>query len=404
MTHPVRSNLLLLLALTLVASGCTASLTSDHNVVNVQFPDAQDLDNDTRLIAEGTSLCPDTLTDVATNATVTACYVIEADNAWQTAGACYTAATPGPAVLSLTAQACTVNDAAFTAADDTLTVEVVGETEIDARLQWLEEVANDPSLTLTTPVPTDTVPADGAPIHVATGATMLLAPELRRASDDAIVGWTAVGASAQVAGDGVQVSPAADDESDIQIVVAAGADATVTWTLASGATWPLADVVADDGPYTLDQVYAAVLEDTDGYSAPLGARAVIRNAAGDVVFGSDVTWTSDLLHLAPGVENSMPSSDYVGISDDCRDPNTLSGEQHASLTATMPDGATSRIDIVWTPAPGDGTAWTAPPQCLDDTGNGTGEPDCGCASTTGGSIGALALVAVLASARRRRTF
>ncbi len=391
-----------LLMLLLLTSGCTAALTSDNNLVRVEFPGAQDLRDETRLVAAGTPLCPDTITDVATGVTVTACYSVEPDSAWQIADACYTALTAGPAVLGLTAQACTVNDAAYTAVSDTLTVEVVPEDAVHAGLVWLEEVANDPSITLVSPVPTDTVPADGAPIHVAAGATMLLAPELRRTSDNVVVGWTASGAAGSADGSGVSASPSQNDDSDIQIVVAAGADATVSWTLASGASWPVAEVVADGGPYTLDRVYAGVLEDEDGYSAPIGARAVVKNAAGDIVFGATITWTSDVLDLAPGVAGGMPSSDYVGTSDDCRDPNTVSGEQHAWLTATMDDGQSSTIDVVWTPRPGDGTEWTPPAQCLDDTGTGTGGPDCGCASTSGGPVGALALVAALVGARRRR--
>lgn len=390
----------LILALLPLAVGCTGSLTSDNGVVNVQLPGVQGLDDETRLVAQGAVLCPDSITDLATDATVTGCYAVQADGAWETDGACNTAAVPGPAVLALVPQECVVAGAAFTATGDTLTVEVVPTEDLYARLRWLEEVANEPGVGLVTAVPTDTVPADGDPLRVAAGASMLLDPELRRVDDGVVAAWSTAGMSASVDGAGVTITPPPEDDSDIGVAVASGASATVSWTLADGSSWPLVDVVADEGPYTLESVYVAVIE-ADGYSQPLGARAVVRGASGDVVFGAPLTWSSDVLQLTQGTPDGLPSSDYVGTSDSCRDPSSLSGEQHATLTASLGDQQVS-VDVVWTPEPGDGSAWTPGAECGADTGEPTSGPCCGCATAGGDLAGGVGLVAALVAARRRR--
>lgn len=390
----------LLLALLPLAAGCTGSLNSDNGVVNVQLPGVQGLDDETRLVAEGAVLCPDTITDLQTNATVTSCYEVQPDGAWEADGACSAAVAPGPAVLTLVPQDCVISGASFTATEDTLTVEVVPTEELHARLRWLEEVANEPGLGLVTPVPTDTVPADGDPLRVAAGGSMLLDPELRRAADGVVVAWSTAGMSASVDGAGVVIAPPPDDDSDIGVAVSAGATATVRWTLADGSPWPLVDIVADEGPFTLESVYVAVIE-AEGYSQPLGARAVVRGAAGEVVFGAPVSWSSDILQLTQGTPDGLPSSDYAGTSDSCRDPSALSGEQHATLTATLGDQQVS-VDVAWTPEPGDGSPWAPGADCAADTGAPGPDTSCGCATGSGDLAGGVGLLGALALARRRR--
>jgi len=399
-TLPRPSPLSCLLALLPLAAGCTGSLNSDNGVVNVQFPGVQGLDDETRLVAQGAALCPDSITDLQTDATVTSCYAVQADGAWEAEGACNTAAMPGPAVLTLAPLECVISGASFTATEDTLTVEVVPTDDVHARLRWLEEVANEPGIGLVAPVPTDTVPADGEPVRVAPGATLLLDPELRRAVDGVVVAWSTAGMSVSVEGTGLVVAAQPEDESDIGVVVATGATGSVLWTLGDGSSWPLADIVADAGPYTLDSVYVAVIE-ADGYSQPLGARAVVRGASGEVVFGAPVTWSSDILQLTQGTPDGLPSSDYTGTSDSCRDPSSLSGEQHATLTATLGDQEVS-VDVAWTPKAGDGAAWTPGADCLGDTGAPGPDASCGCAAASGRLASGVGLLGAVSLAFRRR--
>ncbi len=379
-------------------AGCAESLTSDNGVVSIDFPDAHGLAN--RVVVVGTRLCPDVITDVASNETVTDCYTIQPDAAWQVASGCYDALAVGNAALNLAPQDCTVADAPFTAQPDSLSVDVLAAADATASVQWLEEVPDENGFTMTTPIPGGIVPADGDPIRVATGASMLLTPELQRTADGETVGWGSPNLGVTVDGQGVAASYATTNGStNVPISVASGASATLIWT-DGASSWPLTAVVADEGPFTLSSVYVGVVDDQNGVTVPIGARAVVLDAAGEIAFGAPVTWTSDILDLKQGVTDSMPSSDYAELSDDCRDPNTLSGEQHATLTATLGD-QTITSDVVWTPAPGDGSPWAPAATCPG--ASPVSGPDCGCATTSTGAVNvAAALVAGLALLRRRR--
>jgi MYXO-CTERM domain-containing protein len=388
------------------AGGCTPSLDSDNDVVNVKFVGAHDIDD--RQVVTGTTLVPSLVNDVATGLDVTDCYAISGDpGAWAESGGRFTSLAAGAAPLTLAAQACTVNGGSFTATDDTLALAAIDPADATAGVRWLEDVAQDPSVHLVDPVPDGLVPGTDEPIRVVSGGTLAITPEWR-AADGTLVGWSdaALGTSAEGSGMDAEIYRAdVDSTGVIRVDVASGADAIVHALLDGSGDWPVAHVVGDDGgPYTLDSVVVAVVVGDDGTSAPLGARAVVRNAAGELVFGADVVWSSDVLQTTSGVETGLPSADYVTLADACRDPSSLEGEQHATLTATL-DGQAVSADVVWTPAPGDGTEWVMPASCetgdSEDTGD-TKTPGCGCATgDLAGSTGAIGLLAVAALVRRR---
>lgn len=391
-------NPLAVLLLLAGATGCVPSLHSDSEVVNVSFPGAHDIEN--RLVVPGAVLCPRDLTDIATDASVEACYTLGGDpSVWNDTNGCLTPVVAGSVALVLTGVPCTIAGVDFTAVDDTLTLEALGAADVYASIQWLEEQAQVPDLGLVEPIPSDTYPADGAPLRVASGGSMLLTPELRRVADGLLVGWSDGQLSATVEGSSVVVTTPLDDDGvggTVQIDVAAGADAVVRIGMDGAGTWPLTPVVADAGPYTIDTVYVAVIAGDDGMSQPLGARAVVRNAAGDIVFGAPVTWSSDLLPVTTGIAAGLPSSDYASVSDECRDPNTVSGEQHATVTATL-DGQAVSAELVWTPAPGDGSTWNPPEGCGIDVDEEKETPACGCAAVGGPGGPGVALGALLAA-------
>lgn len=395
--HPRPFVVLLATGLT---AGCTPSLPSDADVVSVTFPGTHDIDD--RLVAPGAHLCPDEVTDLATSSTVDQCYTFGgALEVWDATNGCLSGSAPGAASLLLTAVPCEVDGAAFTAEDDTLTVEIVDPASLTASVHWLEEDALLPDISLAVPIPTGTFPADGEPLRVASYSTMALTPELRRSVDDERVGWSEDQLSAMV--DGPAVHASLDDGGRIRIEVADGANADVSVTLTGAGTWLLTHIEADPGPYTLESVYSAVLAGDDGHSQPMGARAVVRNSAGDLVFGAPVTWSSDVLSVSAGVDAGLPSADYAGLADECRDPNALSGEQRATLTASLDDQSIS-AEVAWNPAPGDGDVWTAPDGCEDENSNDKLTPSCGCAAGRGdeGALGVILALGLVALGRRGR--
>lgn len=374
--------------------GCVATLPSDGGGVTVSFPGAHDLAE--RAVVAGTSLCPDAVAEAEGGALVTECYTFAGDT-WDTDARCLTADVAGEVTLRLRPQGCDGYDA------DTLTVEVVEVERVSASVQWLEELAREPGVLLAEPVPEGLVPDPYDPILVAPGATLVLTPELRD-RDDRRVGWSDPGLGVDWAGGGVEaevVTGRSGVSGQVQVAVEADAYAVLAVSTGAGARWYFATVEAATPPFTLDAVIPAVLVSEDGSSQPLGARAVVRDAAGDIVFGAPVTWRSDVFALGSGVDDGLPSSDYAAVTDNCRDPSTLHGEQTAVLVATL-DGIDLAASLVWTPPAAAGDDWTRPAACADAdaAAEATG---CGCASGGAGPGGAVAgMASLLALSTRRR--
>jgi hypothetical protein len=99
--------------------------------------------------------------------------------------------------------------------------------------------------------------------------------------------------------------------------------------------YPLADVVgvAEDEVVSLE-VFPVYLP--EGYlREPIGARAVARDADGNLLWGAPVRWSLDEGDLAYGtLDQLLPGPDYVLLDDDCLPPEQ-GGARRAVLRASL---------------------------------------------------------------------
>jgi hypothetical protein len=229
--------------------------------------------------------------------------------------------------------------------------------------------------------PDDWVDPVTAPIHVVAGSQFGLDAQLRDASDEPVAWSIDAGAYAITPTAGaptVAMSPSGKavivvDESTVAAVSLAVDDAS----------WHVADVIGvpTDAPASLEIVVAGVFDANDGTGSPLGARAVVRDAAGTLLYATPVTWeVGGPFTAAGGVENDLPGPDYVTFDE----PETQGGEQHATIRATYGD-LTDAVEIRWVEAEPDGG-----PGCA------------GCANSSSPLGGLAAGLAGFLIARRRR--
>lgn len=177
---------------------------------------------------------------------------------------------------------------------------------------------------------------------------------------------------------------------------------------------PVAELVAApaDAAASLEIVVAyGTQEDTDPWTAPLGARAVVRDAEGRIILGAPVQWTLVEGHLSMGPLNDeigIPP-EYLALGDDCEPPPTTAPQsRRATLRAELGELG-DELELEWTALP-DEEPSDEPfePNVACRRGGedeGLGDRGCGC-TTNPGSQGArwLAWGVVLLGlvARRRR--
>lgn len=244
--------------------------------------------------------------------------------------------------------------------------------------------------------PADWRIADGEPWKIVTGMPFIVSPRLRTVADGAPVAWA----------DGslvpsTSVALVEDTPGEAQITLMNGTT-SVGLDLAIGdEVFPLPTIEGVDRSVITSLELATLTIDTEDTTQSLayGARAVARNAAGEIVLGAPIEWHISELLATPGPAGSLaPGRDYVTFSDVCADPATTVGEQRATLTATL-GLLRATTELVWNPreeaAPEEG--WAADENCQPPLG------PCGCDTGGGGTAGAIAgLIAVLGARRRRR--
>jgi hypothetical protein len=147
-----------------------------------------------------------------------------------------------------------------------------------------------------------------------------------------------------------------------------------------GAEWPLVEVrSASLAEVASVEIVAAYFTDHEaGTSSPAGARAVVRDAAGGLVWGAPVVWSLDEGLLALGdPQVTLPGADYVAIADSCVPPSENRGLHAAVLRATLGERSVTK-DLDWRVAEGlTDEGWEASPNCVEGTPpepTDTGEP------------------------------
>lgn len=226
-----------------------------------------------------------------------------------------------------------------------------------------------------------------SPLPVVEGSQVALPVRVYTQGDEHVVGWRE-GAVTLTRDEGR--APVAYPGSRLELVTFAGATATARFA-ANGGTWPLGQVrgVAADAVESL--AIAAVQAEGE---APLLARAVARDAAGEALFGLPVTWEVRSGELALAVDPDLPGQDYVWLADSCLPPERRGGPRSAVVAASH-GGLSASLELTWEgvkeePDP----TWSRPSGCPEEEG-------CGCRSSEGEWLG-LGLLGLLLRRRRRR--
>lgn len=336
-------------------------------------------------------------------------------------GACFTDSFEGPiagdrsglafleagtAVWTFTAVPCAAEDLGFAPVDDRLVVEVVGADDVEGALvATLEEAAEDfvADGTGHGTFPEGWVPAPGEPWRLVAGGTVAVYPRLATVDGGLPVAWQGQGAvvAPEVLEGPVDVVRFENGTAYVQ--AAAGAEAGLVLAV-GGTEVDAGTVVGVDVSEAASMEVAVLYAVGEEGDAPFAARAVVRDAEGNPLFGAPVAWSVDgALAVAPGGEG-LP--DYVSFSDACLPPSENYGPRTATLRATLGDLA-AELDLAWTPRtePGDDAGWELDPACVVAQVDPLPEDDataCACGTATLPGATLPGLLAALALARRRR--
>lgn len=193
----------------------------------------------------------------------------------------------------------------------------------------------------------------------------------------------------------------------LRLVSFAGTESAAAFEFA-GHTWPIGQLtgVPAESVVSLELAGALIVSgDPDApllgrTSTPLGARAIARDAAGDLVIGLPMAWSADVGNVAHVPE--LTRHEHLVVADDCVAPEQREGPRalvlrgsSQGLSATLRfDWTGTREATVFTPEPG--ADWAPSPNCLEPTGG------CGCRSADPGGA-SLLLLGLLGLRRRRRS-
>ncbi len=324
---------------------------------------------------------------------------------------------PGEAVVELEPAGCE-GDWADTFVSDTSTLPVVDPIDVHGAFSsHLEDAAED----LLEPVsevgwPADWKLSDHEVAQVVAETPVAIDVALFQGVGGAGVGWHSEDGSFQVETlDGSALDHERVGEAQIGVAVPLGGQVQVGLEVA-GNTWVAGQLVGVD----VDDITELELvigigdwDESDGERlAPVGGRAVARDAAREVVFGPPVTW-----HLDEGdvvVESFATEegyqADYAWILDVCDPPSESYGTRSAVVRVSLGD-LEDTVTVTWdglyaseddVPADADDD-WEIDERCPGfDPGDIEVEGWCGC-GTRGTAPGAgFALLTLLVVARRRR--
>jgi MYXO-CTERM domain-containing protein len=192
----------------------------------------------------------------------------------------------------------------------------------------------------------------------------------------------------------------------VDLTTFAGSESTGSLRLA-GHTWPLGQVLGvPAASVTTLELSGALLHREDPAAPllgrltwPLGARAVGRDDAGDVVFGLPIAWSVEAGNIAYWPEETR--LDRIVLADDCIPPEERAGPRELVLRGSNGD-LSATLEFAWTGThetsilniADPDSDWAPPATCLAPAG-------CSCRSAD--PSGAALLLGLLGFIRRRRT-
>jgi hypothetical protein len=405
--------------------GCEPTVFTDGGLYFVGSPAVTSLTGG-RLL-QGTELCDahvDCWFAQCPQAPLTGCLVVrDGAGAKVDPAACTPFDAPGEEVWTFDAVACAGGYPGWDLNDDTLAFTVYRPSEVALRpLLYETDLGLVPAQGAA--FPADWLPADGEPWPIAAGSVFRFLPRaFRTAAPRAEVGFrtdelqpTALSSSGGPSPD-LDVAPGGIVEvryhpDDAPITLGASID---------GYDWPLVDVAPADPTGAASVEVVVAYSGFDG--TPAGARAVVRDGRGGLIFGAPVQWWLDDGQLAlDRTSFPLPGDDYVAVLDQCVPPTENQGPRHAVLRASL-GALTDTASVDWVANPDPTEPFAPNPSCVTGTGPPPPPPDptgttsagdpsgdpvvvgvvggrCGCGSAPGAGLGAVAAAALVA--RRRR--
>lgn len=343
--------------------------------------------------------CGDGQTTCPGDELVDACFATSASGALaSTAPDCVEAVAEGAGDWAFDPVPCDANADGYAPVADGVDVVVVGPELVEARLDpWVEDLVHeDGVIPMGGGFPDDWTPAAGEPFQVVEGGHLRLPITLWHPDHEVAVAWTDARATVEIAATGGAV-PTVDRPAPgwVQLEAEPGAAGELRFSVAT-ASWTVAEVVGvPDDPGSVELVVAFV-DEGGGKASPLGARAVVRDRDGALVFGTPVTWVllEGDLAIEPG--GDLPGDDYALLRDACLPPSERGGERTAVLEVRHGD-LVSTVELAWTAPVGDGAddAFADDPFCHHGGGG------CGCQTAPAGAAWLGGLLGVLALVRRR---
>lgn len=365
----------------LLLAGCGPSFVSDKGELGFRSEDVVSFGDgaDPNPILSGSVICP-TVTCEGDSCPplprVDSCYDRHVSGAATLrANGCIAFTGVGPAELRLTPQREPCDLPNYTPMPDAVQFNVIRSIGVRGVAVQPEQVAMDAGFVggLAEPLPADWLNPEGEAFHVVEGGRFMLSPRLVRGEEQQVA-WTKSRATATF--DDSSTRPLARaafvEDGRIEVIAADSTDGTVSLRIGTR-DFPVADIIGESrhAPESME-IVVAYWPDLNGQTTPIAARAVLRDAKGDLLYGAPVTWRlrdGDLL-LRDGVKAGLPGQDYVRLADVCR--SERDGEGRATLVASYGD-LTDSVDL-W---------WTTPPRA--------GEPPADCAHGSTIAIGPVGL-------------
>ncbi len=328
-----------------------------------------------------------------------ACYVQSLTSGSFDDEGCATFPEPGDVRWEFEAGACEFGDVA----SDGVTLHVVDPTAVTFALDPGYEALVEQAIadgTARGDIPDDWTHEDGTPWRVFVDGYLVIYP--RGSLDDVNVAWrneADVWTFESLAGD-VPTWTAVTAVGAAALAPTAGSD--TNFGLAFGGTaFPLGEIVGVDpeDAASLDLVVIyTVSESEPTVTTPAYSRTIVRDVAGELVYGANVVWEVDAgLGVGPGGGDGHFTfgPDYAVLVAPCIEEHAIGFPQTATLTVTY-SGLSASETLRWTPGDDD----VCPTEALADD---VTQPGCGCASPLAPGASAVGFALVALGAARRRT-
>ena len=299
---------------------------------------------------------------------------------------------------------CPLQEAGLDLIADRVVFEVADPVGLDAEIQqWVEEYAVE-ALEPVPAFPSDWTNPPGEPFRVIAGHPVSFFARLRDPSSEQTVAWRSTEGALRASAVAGSYQPTEEIGDPGWIGLSLDEGATVDLTLTVGDhEWTAGrlEAVGEDQVASMEIVAGYLLLEDDE-KVPYGARAVLRDADGNLLYGAPVQWQvvdGDLAVYAGTLEDEspvLPGLDYAALADECVAPSEREGTRTVSLQASY-GGLTDRIELTWNATSDeDDESWEPSEMCQHG--------GCSC-STDGGrgsSVVGLALVAIAFLRFRRR--